>query len=123
MATYRKGEEAMKLEVFDPPMCCSSGVCGPEVDPALLRFSADLDVLKGQGVEVIRHNLAQEPLAFARNETVRAALQEDERSLPLVLLNGRVIARGAYPPAELLAVAIGEHLSESDADTAPSYPA
>ena len=113
----------MKLEVFDPPMCCSSGVCGPEVDPALLRFSADLDVLKGQGVEVIRHNLAQEPLAFARNETVRAALQEDERSLPLVLLNGRVIARGAYPPAELLAVAIGEHLSESDADTAPSYPA
>jgi hypothetical protein len=22
-----------KVQVFDPPMCCSTGVCGPEVDP------------------------------------------------------------------------------------------
>ncbi len=113
----------MRLEVFDPAMCCPSGVCGPEVDPKLVRFSADLEALKRQGVEVLRHNLAQEPLAFARNEVVRTALQEDERSLPMVLLNGHVIARGAYPPAELLAAAIAEHLPEEDVDTAPSYSA
>lgn len=28
----------MKIEVFDPPMCCSSGVCGPAVDPVFPRF-------------------------------------------------------------------------------------
>jgi len=27
-----KEDQAVKLEVFDPPMCCSSGVCGPNVD-------------------------------------------------------------------------------------------
>ena len=28
-----------KLEIFDPAMCCSTGVCGPSVDPELLRVS------------------------------------------------------------------------------------
>jgi len=56
-----------KIEVYDPPMCCSSGVCGPSVAPALPRFAGDLKWLKAQGVEVARHNLAQQPLAFANN--------------------------------------------------------
>ena len=50
-----------KLEVFDPPMCCSSGVCGPKVDPVLPRFAADLEWMKSQGVAVSRYNLAQLP--------------------------------------------------------------
>ncbi|MFN8000751.1 MAG: arsenic metallochaperone ArsD family protein [Acidobacteriota bacterium] len=24
----------MKLEIFDPPMCCATGVCGTDVDPS-----------------------------------------------------------------------------------------
>ncbi len=32
------------IEVFDPAMCCSTGVCGPQVDPDLARFAADLRV-------------------------------------------------------------------------------
>ncbi len=53
------------VRVFDPPMCCSTGVCGPSVDPDLARFSADLDWLKKEGVRVERYNLSQEPGAFA----------------------------------------------------------
>ena len=52
------------LQVFDPPMCCSTGVCGPKVNPALPRFAADLNWLKSQGVHVERFNLAQNPDAF-----------------------------------------------------------
>lgn len=55
-----------KVEVFDPPMCCSSGVCGPSVDPALARFSSDLHWLANQRIAVERHNLAQQPRAFGR---------------------------------------------------------
>jgi len=40
----------MKIEVYDPPMCCSTGVCGPAIDPVLPRFAADLEWLKGRGV-------------------------------------------------------------------------
>ena len=64
-----------KVEVFDPPMCCSTGVCGPSVDPALARFAADLHWLANQRIAVERYNLAQQPQAFAANEVVKAALK------------------------------------------------
>ena len=97
----------MKLEVFDPPMCCSSGVCGPTVDPALPRFAADLEWIKGRGVTVARHNLAQQPLAFAENGAVQKALTEDAECLPLVLVDGRIVCRGRYPGREELAAFAG----------------
>lgn len=97
-----------KLEVYDPPMCCSSGVCGPKVDPALPRFAGDLEWVKGQGVAVSRFNLAQQPMAFAENATVREALErEDVACLPLVLVDGVIVCRGAYPAREALTASLG----------------
>ena len=93
-----------KLAVYDPPMCCSTGVCGPAVDPVLPRVSADLDWLKRQGVQVERYNLAQQPQAFASNPTVTAALREHGNDcLPLVLVDGEVASRGTYPDRAELA--------------------
>lgn len=97
-----------KLEVYEPPMCCSSGVCGPKVDPVLPRFAGDLEWVKAQGVTVARFNLAQQPLAFAENATVREALErEDVTCLPLVLVDGSIVSRGAYPARECLAEFLG----------------
>ncbi len=93
-----------KLEVFDPPLCCSTGVCGPKVDPALVQFAADLHWLANQRVVVERYNLAQQPRAFAANEAVKAALREHgNECLPLVLLNGLIVSQGHYPPRAELA--------------------
>lgn len=93
-----------RVVVYDPAMCCSTGICGPEVDPTLVRFAADLDWLAGQGVEVRRHNLAQEPGAFAESEVVKRSLEENGiECLPLVLVDGRVMAMGAYPSRDQLA--------------------
>lgn len=93
-----------KLAVYDPPMCCSTGVCGPAVDPVLPRIAADLDWLKRQGIEVERYNLAQQPQEFASNPTVTAALREHgNECLPLVLVNGEVASRGTYPDRAELA--------------------
>lgn len=86
------------LEVFDPAMCCSTGVCGPSVDPKLVQFAADLDWLRSQGVPVERSNLAQAPAAFAANATVRSTLdQHGTDCLPLVLVDGSVASVGSYP--------------------------
>ena len=65
------------IQVFDPPMCCSTGVCGPAVDPVLPRFSADLDWLRSQGVGVERYSLSQQPGAFAENDVVQHALSSE----------------------------------------------
>jgi arsenical resistance operon trans-acting repressor ArsD len=93
-----------KLQVFDPPMCCSSGVCGPNVDPALPRFAADLEWLKSKGIQVERVNLAQDPGAFVRNPALKQALDsEGMKCLPVVLLDGEVISSSAYPARQELA--------------------
>jgi len=94
----------MEIRVFDPPMCCSTGVCGPSVDPVLVRFSADLDWLKGQGVAIERFNLSRQPLDFTGDAEVNAALQaRGVDALPLVKVAGQVKCQGAYPTREQLA--------------------
>ncbi len=98
------------IEVFDPPMCCSTGVCGPSVDPALATFAGDLEVLSNQGVTVTRHNLSQEPKSFADDQTVRELLHErGDEVLPITRVNGELRATGRYPTRrELVAWAHGE---------------
>jgi hypothetical protein len=95
------------LLVFDPALCCSTGVCGPEVDDDLVRFAADVEWLKFQGVEVRRYNLAQEPGAFAATEVVqRSLVQQGVSCLPLLIRDGEVVASGAYPArTELMRIA------------------
>jgi AhpD family alkylhydroperoxidase len=92
------------ITVFDPPMCCATGVCGPAVDPALAQFAGDLDWLKSQGVTVRRFNLAQEPARFAENAEVKALLdQSGSDALPAILAGDKLAASGRYPTREELA--------------------
>jgi len=96
------------LQVFDPPMCCSTGVCGPSVDPELARFSGDLEWLKAQGVEVRRFNLAQNPGAFVEHQAVQQALAaRGNDCLPLLVVDERVAVEGSYPSRETLAALTG----------------
>lgn len=105
-----------RIEVFDPALCCSTGVCGPSVDPALSAFAADVQWLSAQGVDVVRHNLAQDPQPFVTNAVVRELLSlEGERCLPVVLVDGDVLERGGYPRRETLAQACGLVASASSA--------
>lgn len=98
---------SVTLRVFDPAMCCSTGVCGPSVDPELSRFAADLEWLQKQGVTVERFNLAQQPAAFAETPAVKEALARGTEVLPLVLVGDRIAVEGAYPSRETLAALAG----------------
>lgn len=94
---------APTIRVFDPTLCCSTGVCGPDVDADLIRFAADLDWLKREGVTVERFNLAQQPAAFVAEPLARKVLQDQgEVGLPLVIVNGEMRISGSYPSRELL---------------------
>jgi hypothetical protein len=96
------------VRVFDPAMCCSSGVCGPSVDPHLARFAADLAWLATQGVSVERFNLAQQPAAFAQDQGVRAVLEtKGEAGLPVVEVNGEIKSTGVFPTRVELAAWVG----------------
>jgi arsenite methyltransferase len=100
----RQGEEMPGIQIFDKPLCCSSGVCGPDVDPALVTFSADLQWLQQQGVEVQRINPAQQPTLFAANELVRDELKRHGNDcLPVIVVNDAVVSRGVFPSRTQLA--------------------
>ncbi len=96
------------IQVFDPAMCCATGICGPTVDAKLVRFAADLDWLASQGVAVERFNLAQQPAAFAADADVRRELEaRGEDALPLVKVDGKVQSVGTYPTRDALAAWAG----------------
>jgi len=85
-------------------MCCSTGVCGPQVDSQLASFAADLEWLKTQSVHVSRFNLAHEPQAFIQNAIVQEKLSKDGvECLPLFLINGSLISSQQYPNRQQLA--------------------
>jgi len=108
-----------RVAVFDPPMCCSTGVCGPKVDPALVKFAADLHWLANQRIAVERYNLPQQPQAFAANALVKSALHEHGNDcLPLILLDGSIVSQGRYPSREELARLAGVQADETPEPTA-----
>ncbi len=105
------------LKIYDPAMCCDSGVCGVDVDPVLPRFAADLDWLRGQGVEVRRFNLAQDPGAFVTDPLIKAEIGQDEQEcLPLVVLDDQVLSRGDYPSREQLSAWVGLSMEPAAAE-------
>lgn len=91
------------IQIFDPALCCASGVCGTDVDQALVTAAADLDWAKQQGVRLERFNLAQQPQAFADNAVVKAFLERSgQDALPLVLVDGEIALAGRYPSRDEL---------------------
>lgn len=91
------------IRVYEPALCCNTGVCGPDVDQALVSFTADLNLLAGRGTDIDRHNLANDPQAFAHNETVRAFLQvAGSEGLPLTTVDGVTVMTETYPTREQL---------------------
>lgn len=98
-------EKTMKsVQVYDKPMCCSTGVCGPDVDPVLPKFAADLDWLKNQGHNVERYNLAQQPQAFIENKAIHHLLSTAGTDcLPVVVVDGEIVSQTVYPSREDLA--------------------
>lgn len=97
-----------KVQIFDPALCCSSGVCGTEVDQNLVDFSANVDWAKQQGLTIERVNLAQQPMAFAQNSAVKGLLERSgQAALPITLVDGEVAFAGRYPSRDDLARWIG----------------
>ncbi|CAI08966.1 arsenite efflux transporter metallochaperone ArsD [Aromatoleum aromaticum] len=92
------------IQIFDPALCCSSGVCGTDVDQQLVNFATDVEWAKQEGIAIERYNLAQQPLAFAGNAVVKGFLERSGAdALPLVLVDGEMALAGRYPTRSELA--------------------
>jgi len=103
-----------KLEVFEPAMCCPTGVCGVSVDEALVQFNADMQWLSEQGVTVARHSLSHDAAAFAANPDVVKEMQAGMDRLPIAVVDGRIVSTGMYPSRAQLVQKLGMELPKVD---------
>lgn len=87
-----------KIVIYDPAMCCSTGVCGASVDKELLRVATVIETLKRKGVEIERFNLSGQPSAFVENTKVSEHLRNNgPEILPITLVDGEVFKTKLYP--------------------------
>ena len=92
-----------KIRIYEPAMCCSTGVCGVSVDPELLRMSSLVEKLDKKGIDIKRFNLNNAPQEFVENKKVNEILNEKgEDILPLTMVDDEIIKSGAYPSNEEL---------------------
>jgi hypothetical protein len=111
------------LQIFDPAMCCNTGVCGVDVDQQLVSFAADVDWAKKQGAQIERFNLAQQPMAFVESAVVRSFLERSgQEGLPLILLDGEIALTSRYPRRAELARWLGLSILPVAASTTSAAP-
>ncbi len=92
-----------KIEIFEPAMCCPTGLCGPGIDPELLRISTLVNNLNTQGININRYNLTNTPQNFITNEAINKLLTQDGAAiLPVTLVDGVVMKTRLYPTQEEL---------------------
>lgn len=90
-----------KMIIFDPALCCSTGVCGPSVDKDLLRVATLLNNIKSNGIVVERYNLTSNPQIYVDNKVVnRMLLKEGIEVLPITMVDGEVVKTKDYPTNE-----------------------
>ncbi|GAB2820997.1 hypothetical protein GCM10027022_09050 [Alpinimonas psychrophila] len=97
----------MQVRVFEPALCCNTGVCGPDMaadsDDSLVVFTADMAFIKSQNGDIERHNMANDPMAFVSSETAKSFLEvAGSEGLPLTTVDGVTVMTGQYPTREQL---------------------
>ncbi len=86
------------VELFDPPMCCPTGLCGPTLDQALLDVNEMIVALQADGLRVERYQMTSHPHKFINNTDVMRLVREKQMAaLPITIVRGRIVKIGAYP--------------------------
>ena len=86
------------VELFDPPLCCPTGLCGPTLDQTLLDVNEMVLALKAEGVEVERYQMASHPHVFVKHpDVMRLVRERGMEAFPITVVAGQVVKVGAYP--------------------------
>lgn len=86
------------MKIYEPAMCCPTGLCGVGVDPELLRISTVLNTLKQSGIDVPRFNLTSAPDEFVKSKAVTEFLQKfGPDKLPVATVEDMIVIAGRYP--------------------------
>ena len=96
------------LKIYDPAMCCPTGVCGTDVDTKLVQLANFLKSLDKSKFDVKRYGLTTEPAEYVSNKEVARILNEEGvDNLPLFFVDDEVVFKGEYPQIPELSAKLG----------------
>ena len=103
-----------QIEIFEPALCCATGVCGPEPDTTLVHFGEVVrraETELADRVVLSRTLLNQQPMRFTQVPAVFAIIKSrGVAALPVVVVNGSIALEGAYPTFEQIAAWANQQL-------------
>lgn len=96
-----------KIKIFEPPMCCSTGMCGPTIDEKLVAFNDLIEKLKEESYVVERYMLTTDTDVFQSEEQVMAIVKDEQlEGLPITMVGGKILKKGSYPTYEEIVGAV-----------------
>ena len=97
------------LLIYEGPMCCSTGICGPEPDKTLIEFNETLKKLQKEfkGLRITRANMSSNIGMFRENKDILQLVQANGLDvLPITTIDGRIVSKQRYLKYEELRKAL-----------------
>ena len=93
-----------KVIIYDPALCCPTGLCGVNIDPELMRIAVVVETLKRKGIAIERYNLRDNPQLYVSTKVVNDFLmKEGAEKLPITTVDSEIVITGAYPTNKQIA--------------------
>lgn len=102
-----------EVKIYDPALCCPTGLCGVNIDPELMRIAVVIESLKKKGILIERFNLRDNPQVYVDTKVVNDFIQKESiDNFPITTLNGVIVLTKSYPSNKQISEWI--EVSESD---------
>jgi len=96
------------IKIYDPALCCPTGLCGVNIDPELMRIAVVVETLKRKGIIVERYNLRDNPQVYVTTKVVNDCLMaEGAEVFPIITVDGEIEIKKAYPTNKQFAEWLG----------------
>jgi hypothetical protein len=88
-----------KLIIYEGMLCCSTGICGPEPDKALIQLSEDVKRLQAEFPDesITRVSMSFNAQVFLQSPDILELLKKQGTEiLPITTMNGKILVKQRY---------------------------
>lgn len=92
--------EKRELTIFEGPICCPTGICGPATDPVMIELNETLRKLgeNYRDLKITRASMSFDVALFMQTPLIRDLVRKNGVGiLPVTLIDGHIVKQQEYP--------------------------
>ncbi len=100
-----------ELTIFEGPICCPTGVCGPTTDKEMIELNETLKKLgkEYKGLKITRASMSFNVTLFMQTPLIRDLVKaKGVDILPVTVIDGKIVKKQGYPKYAELAQWLNE---------------